>query len=145
MVEATIQIALEPDDDHELARLFQSRLSAFNVAVTADSSYRPLVLVARKDDNEIIGGLLGELFWGALAINILWVDAAHRGQGIGAALVARAEAEARTAGCAFAQVDTMEYQARGFYEKLGYACFGEVGPYSGKYMRYYLAKKLGDA
>jgi len=68
-----------------------------------------------------------------------------RGGGVGAALVARAENEAVAAGCRFAHVDTMAYQAPRFYQKLGYVVFGELGPYNGQFTRYYLKKDLGDA
>ena len=50
-----------------------------------------------------------------------------RGRGIGTDLLRRAEAEALVRGCHGAWLDTFEFQARGFYERLGYRCFGELG------------------
>lgn len=138
-------IFLEPDENRESATFLHARLSEFNAAHTGDSFYRPLVLVARNVQAAIVGGLLGDIYWEALAINILWVHEDWRGRGLGAALVACAENEARAAGCRFVHVDTMAYQAPGFYQKLGYVVFGELGPYNGQYTRYYLKKHLGDA
>ena len=138
-------IALEPDDERALAAQIHDKLGEFNFNIAGHDDRRPLVIVARNVGGELIGGLLGDLFWQVLAIHILWVAAEQRGQGIGAALLARAEAEARTAGCLFAQVDTMDFQAPNFYVKYGYAVFGTVGPYVGKYTRYYLKKALESA
>ena len=135
-------IALEPDDERALAAQIHDKLGEFNFNIAGHDDRRPLVIVARNVGGELIGGLLGDLFWQALAVHILWVAAEQRGQGIGAALLARAEAEARAAGCLFAQVDTMEFQAPDFYVKFGYEVFGTVGPYVGKYTRYYLKKVL---
>lgn len=138
-------IFLEPDENREVATFLHAQLSEFNVAHTGDSSYRSFVLVARNAQAAIVGGLLGDIYWEALAINILWVQAEWRGRGLGAGLVARAEHEAVAAGCRFAHVDTMVYQAPDFYQKLGYVVFGELGPYNGQFTRYYLKKNLGNA
>jgi hypothetical protein len=40
-----------------------------------------------------------------------------------------AEEEAAARGCHGAWLDTFEFQARGFYERLGYTCFAELGDY----------------
>ena len=40
-----------------------------------------------------------------------------------------AEREAVQRGCHGAWLDTFEFQARGFYERLGYTCFGELPNY----------------
>ncbi len=37
-----------------------------------------------------------------------------------------------------------EAQARHFYERLGYACFGELGDYPKGFSRYFMKKRLGD-
>ena len=50
----------------------------------------------------------------------VWIDEAWRGQGLGQQLMKRMEAEARERGATWARVTTFDFQARGFYEKLGY-------------------------
>jgi hypothetical protein len=38
--------------------------------------------------------------------------------------------------------DTFEFQARGFYERLGYKCFGELPNYPHGYSRFFMRKML---
>jgi len=37
-----------------------------------------------------------------------------------------AEAEAKCRGCRYARVNTAQFQAPGFYTKLGYTCYGQL-------------------
>jgi GNAT superfamily N-acetyltransferase len=57
----------------------------------------------------------------AAKLAALVVDSAHRGHGVGRALVAAIEAEARTRGCELLYVTTAERRAdaHDFYERLG--------------------------
>jgi ribosomal protein S18 acetylase RimI-like enzyme len=64
--------------------------------------------------------------WQWLMIDGLWVAAERRGQGLGRRLVLAAEAAAIARGCRGAWLGTFDFQARGFYEQLGYAVFGEL-------------------
>lgn len=51
-------------------------------------------------------------------------------------------AEARRRGCEHALLDTLSFQALGFYTKLGYREFGRLTGFSGGHERYYLTKAL---
>jgi GNAT superfamily N-acetyltransferase len=104
---------------------------------------RPFVLALRDDRGAIVGGLIGELHWGWLRIRILAVAEALRGQGWGQRLIAEAERHARAAGCRHAWVDTFSFQARPFYERLGYRVFGELPDYPAGQTRFFLARQLG--
>ena len=53
-----------------------------------------------------------------------------------------AESHARTRGCVGAYLDTFEYQARPFYETLGYTLFGTLDGYPPGYRQYHLAKRF---
>ena len=54
----------------------------------------------------------------------LWLGGSLRGQGIGRQLVLMSESEAKNRGCSRAWLRTFGFQARGFYEKLGYRVVG---------------------
>lgn len=58
------------------------------------------------------------LYW--LRVEVLWVDEAARGRGIGSRLLAEAERLAREMGARNAALETFEWQAPRFYQKHGY-------------------------
>lgn len=64
-------------------------------------------------------------------------------KGVGTELMTRAEAEAASRGCHSAWLDTFEFQARGFHERLGYRCFGELSDYPPGFSRYFMKKRIG--
>jgi hypothetical protein len=53
-----------------------------------------------------------------------------------------AEAEARASGCKYAWLDTFEFQARAFYECLGYECFGVLNDHPIGHTHYFMYKLL---
>jgi hypothetical protein len=55
-----------------------------------------------------------------------------------------AETEAVARGCHSAWLDTFAFQARPFYERLGYTCFGELNDYPNGSARYFMKKTLVD-
>lgn len=123
-----------------------NRLEAFNESRwPGHQKWRPLAVFARKGE-AIVAGLAGETYSGWFFIRYLWVSDALRGSGIGRELMVAAEARAAERGCHSAWVDTFSFQAPGFYEKLGYAPFGELA-YPPDFKRIFLQKRLrnGDA
>ena len=61
--------------------------------------------------------------------------------GVGRELMAQAEARATERGCHSAWLDTFSFQARGFYEKLGYVEFGTLD-YPPMHKRHFMKKRL---
>jgi GNAT superfamily N-acetyltransferase len=78
---------------------------------------------------------------GAVEIRSVWIDGDLRGQGFGAKIVRAVEEEARRLGARAALLDSYEFQALGFYEKLGYASFGSF-TYPDGVSRFYLSRAL---
>jgi len=70
------------------------------------------------------------------------VEDAARGQGLGRRLIGLAEDEARRRGCRHAYLDTTSFQARPFYEKLGYRLWGQLEDFPQGHTRYFLQKAL---
>jgi len=103
-------------------------LSAYNAAIVGLRNSEPLAISLRDEAGTIVGGLIGELKWQWLHVDLLWIDDAHRGKGHGEALVAMAEQAARDYGARGVYLSTMSLQAPDFYPKLGY---GEVGRMEG--------------
>jgi GNAT superfamily N-acetyltransferase len=90
----------------------------------------------------LMAGLVGVISWDWLFIEALWVGDSLRGLGVGRHLMQKAEAHALMNGCHSAWLDT--FQARPFYEALGYEVFGELGQFPGGQNRYFMRRSLGD-
>ena len=119
-----LKISSEPTAAADDVKFVEEALNRFNFSVTGiPNTPTPVNVFLRSDAGEIKGGLIGETVAGWLHIRILWVDAQHRRHGYGAELMRIAEAEARASGCKYAVLSTYEFQARPFYERLGYECF----------------------
>src|SRR4030095_8035426 len=65
-------------------------------------------------------GFNGHTWGGCCELSNVWVDERYRGQGLRAALLRSAEAEAVARGCVQVVLATHSFQAPGFYERLGY-------------------------
>ncbi len=104
----------------------------------------PLAIMLRDEEGDIYAGLTS--FWyaahGACLIEEVWVHEELRGQGIGSGLMVRLENELLMRGCRLIHLDLMDFQARDFFQGLGFEIVGSVAyPTSGR-ARLFLAKEL---
>lgn len=96
-----------------------------------------------KDENGIVrGGLLAEVCWNWLEIHVLIIDEDIRKSGLGTKLLFKIEKIALEKECDFIKVDTLSFQALGFYERNGYKVFGSLENVGRDYKHYYLKKDL---
>ena len=104
-----------------------NQLDAYNLE-KAPSKYqhRNLRLFVRGEHDQIIGGFLGLIHMHCLVIQVLWIDEKFRGQGMGHALMAKAESLARLTDARWVTVETASFQARPFYEGLGFSVVAEL-------------------
>lgn len=117
-------------------------LVAFNAEKTGRNDFRPLILTLTDADGRVVGGLWGRTAYDWLFVELLVVPEGMRGQGIGTELMRHAEREALVRGCRNAWLDTFEFQARGFYERLGYSCFAELADYPPGFSLFLMKKVL---
>jgi GNAT superfamily N-acetyltransferase len=136
----TIRTTDVPDDATRAAIV--NPLVAYNRAKAGRYDARPLIIAIEEPGAGVVGGLWGRTAYDWLFVELLFVPAALRGQGVGSELMQRAEDEARARGCHNAWLDTFEFQARGFYERLGYRCFGELPEYPAGFSRFFMKKAL---
>jgi ribosomal protein S18 acetylase RimI-like enzyme len=131
---------------HAMIKAFNDATSEdFRVARTSEGAPRPLDVILRRSDGEIVAGLMAQTIWGWLRIHDLWVAAPLRGQGIGSRLLRHAEDVARKRGCAHAELKTFSFQARGFYEKHGFRVIGQLDDYPPGERFYWLRKDFASA
>jgi GNAT superfamily N-acetyltransferase len=117
------------------------RLVAWNLTVAPPEKHRKLVVVALEGD-ELIGGLVGHTHWNWLFVSHLWVTDEQRGAGIGTRLMRMAEHEGADRGAEHAHVDTYDFQALSFYERIGYSQFGVLRDYPPGHSRHFLQRDL---
>lgn len=132
----TVDLSPRPEE----MKIVRQGLVAYNYSHTQDDRYQPLAIFVRDAEDAVVGGLLGDMYWGWLAINILWLDEPLRGQGWGTQLLKTAESIAIEHGCHAAHLDTMSFQARGFYEQKGYTVFGVLDDMPRGHKRYFMQK-----
>jgi len=131
-----------PDDDaiSTLSRL----ITQFNeVGSARPNDFRPLaIFLSNPETGEILGGLWAWTSFSFLHIDLLYIPESMRRIGLGSRLVTQAEQEAPRRDCRGAWLDTFSFQARGFYERLGYTVFGTIEDYPPGHSRFFLKKSL---
>ncbi|MGB0866429.1 MAG: GNAT family N-acetyltransferase [Granulosicoccaceae bacterium] len=99
-------------------------------------------IFARNTEEDVVGGLRALAFWNYCIIELLWLAEEARGCGVGTKLVARAESHANSLGFQYMRTETLDIQARPFYEKLGYEVYGQLADCPRGHTTYCLIKKL---
>jgi GNAT superfamily N-acetyltransferase len=102
-----------------------------------------LVIPIRDGSGTVTGGLWGVTLFRWLTIQMLFVPQSMRGRGVGSALMAAAEQEARDRGCVGIHVDALSFQAPHFYEKIGFSLFGRLEDCPAGHQRLFFQKRLG--
>ena len=111
-----IEYEPNPQDIHALTRgVFEN-----TVQKKGRSFMQPVAVIVRDSHDKLVGGAVGFMFYGCLHIDQIWVDPEFQGQGIGRHLLEVIERRAKEIGCRIATVQTMSWEAEGFYAKLGF-------------------------
>ena len=124
-----VRIVSEPRANSGDAAFVRQGIDLFNVAATGDANYSQLAIFLKDDRGAVLGGALGDIWGGWLGLSYLWVTESLRGQGYGTKLLEAAEAEAKQSGCTGVFLTTFSFQARPFYERLGYEVIANVPDY----------------
>lgn len=100
------------------------------------------ILLRDATSDDVVGGLSGQSFYGWTFVKFLVVPETYRGLGLGRQLMLEAETLARRHGSEGIWLDTFDFQARPFYEKLGFSVFGELEAGEQAHARYFLKKRF---
>ena len=95
------------------------------------------------DHDQVVGGAYGSLddgYW--CHLKLLFVEAEYRGQDIATRLIEQVEQFAKTHHCVGVRTETWSFQARGFYEKLGFELYGQLDNHPPTAIEYLLKKVL---
>ena len=136
-----IELIMNPADAERSAIL--KPLRAYNVAQAGEANAETFALLVRDEHtHEALGGLHGEIFYQWMFIELLAVPEHCRGQGTGARLMGMAEELAREKGCVGIWLDTFDFQAPGFYRKLGFSELGHIDDFPPGRTRFFFQKRL---
>lgn len=98
----------------------KTALRNFNRNFVPQSKFRALGIFVEDEQGNKQAGIVAETVGNWMYIQMLWVDESLRGQDVGTQLITEAEEEAKARGCRYSLVDTFSFQARPFYERMGY-------------------------
>lgn len=137
-----ITITKTPDSNDEA--FLWSQLRAHGLAQLTNPAMKEKFTfgIIAREEAEIIGGMLGEMYYQGLHISLLWVKEELSKTGLGTTLITKAEELARESSCTLIYLDTFSFQAPKFYEKLGFQVYGKIVDFPKDYTRYYLVKRL---
>jgi len=138
----TPKITLTDTPDDVMTKALTKKLMDFNkIRSGRPLDYRSLtIFVTHPDTDELLGGLWGSTAYSYLHIELLYLPEDLRNAGLGRRLMAQAEGEAIQRRCRGVWLDTFSFQARGFYERLGYNVFGTFEDYPPGHSRFFLRK-----
>ncbi|MBS4220298.1 GNAT family N-acetyltransferase [Bacillus sp. FJAT-49711] len=120
--------------------LYKFNLKHFSVDL--GDRYEEIGLFIKDDEGVVHGGLIGSICWNWLEIYNLFVGEDIRKLGYGTKLLLTAENIAVEKECDFIKLDTLSFQALGFYEKHGYKVYGTLENVGREHKHYYLKKDL---
>jgi GNAT superfamily N-acetyltransferase len=141
-VSMNVHLVIEPHASEALKEVVRDGLALYNVAATGAAEYYPVCLFLKNEHQEVLGGLLGHIWAQCLHIAILWVAPILRHQGHGTALLQAAEQLATERGCRLVTLETLSFQAPGFYAKHGYETFAVLPDYPPGHQKHFLKKPL---
>jgi ribosomal protein S18 acetylase RimI-like enzyme len=99
-------------------------------------------LVREPGTGAVLGGIMARAWREMLTVELVALPPELRGAGLGSRLMRMVEEEGRRRGCNGAWLQTSDWQARGFYEKLGYTIFGRLEDYPAGHTRFFMKKSL---
>lgn len=120
-------------------------LYAFNDEATGIGDGRNFAVWLRDDAGQVSGGCCGWTWGGTCFVDTLFLPAALRRQGLGSRLMAMVEATARTCGCSQIVLQTHDFQAPAFYERLGFSRTAAIPDYPRGHAHLTMVKPLPQA
>ena len=137
-----MRLTLHPAPDPAIRTRLIAMIEPFNDAASGrPEPERRLTIPLHDAAGAVTGGLVGISYYDWLLVEMLFVPAALRGQGLGARLMHAAEAEAAARGCTGVWLDTGSPDAWQFYRRLGYQDFATLPDHPAGYPRRFMARR----
>jgi len=131
----------EPEEND--FEVLKNGLNGFNEFYTGTLLKEKVSSFVKDGINRTVGGILGEINWGWLYVQGLWVSESVRFKGLGSKLLQKLEDYALSKGINNYRLETTSFQALDFYKKQGYVLFGELPDMPPTFTSYFLKKQTG--
>jgi ribosomal protein S18 acetylase RimI-like enzyme len=135
-------IVVSEGEAPEIEAFLAERIYEYNAKATGYFDGKSFSATRRDESGVIQAGVSGYTWGGCCYVSYLWVEASERGRGVGAALVGAVEGFAASKGCKVILLATHNFQAPGFYERMGYEKQAVVHDHPVGYSNIVLAKRL---
>ncbi len=145
-------IKIKVDNDKELKKEIDIRLTKFNrkecewlknKSNLVEDEYEEIeynFLVF--DEDKLVGGSIGFIKYNWYFLDMLYIDEEYRRRNIGTNLINELENFAKKENLTGIRTDTWDFQAKEFYEKMGFNLFGEIKDCPLGTINYFFEKKL---
>ncbi|MBN9542885.1 MAG: GNAT family N-acetyltransferase [Alphaproteobacteria bacterium] len=139
-----MSLVIEIDEviDEEVLKTIKNGIKTYNENYFGKYSFRNFLIYATLNEDEIIGGIYGSIMADYAKVDMLWVDEKHRKHKVGTQLMTVLEEYAKQKSCKYIQLDTFEFQAKPFYEKLGFKCIGTIPKWIKNYDCHFMRKEI---
>lgn len=104
-------------------------LIGFNREFGTEDTINPLVVFAKDEYGNLVGGAMFCIQYTSCYIHLFWIEAGSRGKGLGRAVFDAIVKECKGAGVTDLFLDTFSFQNNGFYERLGFKAVGCLANY----------------
>lgn len=124
---------------------FDEKFFAYNtiIAPSERRDRRMDIIKIMKNNENIIAGCVANIdYWNAMHVELLWVDEEYRHEKHGSELLITVEEEAKKKGAYISYLETLDFQAKGFYEEHGYSVIGKLDNYPKGHCQYFMSKDL---
>ncbi|KPA51907.1 acetyltransferase [Photobacterium leiognathi subsp. mandapamensis] len=139
-----IEVSVQPSE-HQL-QVISDGISAFNAPyLPNDGEFESdlrFAIMAQNEKDEYVGGLQASVVWSYCVLELLWLSEETRGQGIGTKLIEQLVTLAKEKQLTQIRTETLDFQAKPFYEKLGFTVYGELADSPKGHTTYFLVKML---
>lgn len=141
-MEESLKVVYVEHPEEKAWEIIGTNLDLYNRQLAGDMNFQRLCFTLNTSDGQILGGVLGEVFWNWMHLDLLWIKEEIRGHGHGHRLLMAIEEEARKRGVTDVFLDTFSFQAPDFYHKHGYRQFGDLTGFPGEHHRFFFTKTL---
>jgi ribosomal protein S18 acetylase RimI-like enzyme len=131
-----IEVINQPDS--ELLDFLDKKIAEFNWARWEVKERLPIATQIKDEKGDVVAAAAGRTFGNWLQINTLWVSDTQRGKGLGSQVLTAGQQR----GCKSVLLDTLNFQAKPFYEKHGYQVEWTQPNYPKTGCKYFMSKKL---